>query len=119
MSDEPKDRGFGPAVQAAVERATRQQQGHFTDPNWRPDCWASDGDAAKTARAHVEWSDLAAKNAGLRSDTCAGGEPGIASTITPPTIESSFLRVERAELERIVLDLDIARERLIKLLDRS
>ena len=92
--DVTRDRSFGPAVQAAVERAA---------------------EARKIANSTFVTENF---TSGLRSDTCAAGAPGIAGTITPPTAEplSPYLR---AELGRIAAEMDRARAALREILERS
>lgn len=131
MTDEPRDRSFGPAVQAAVERAAQAR----IVPTGSLMCGVCGGVGFCRCRAgHTVVSR------GLRSDTCAAGALGIAgtdnvvtwkggtyaasnfgpykSTITPPRDEplSPYLR---AELERIGRDVDAAREALRRILERS
>lgn len=135
-NDEPRDRSFGPAVQAAVERARNAS----TDPNWRPDAgglpesgpvitWRG----GTYASAVVPWPSPTAGTVatpefsfeklyladgsviplGPQSDGEVEIKP---STIDPPRPEP-FSPAQRAELERILLDMDVARERLRKLLE--
>lgn len=112
----PRDRSFGPAVQAAVDRAAaaRLVTNASTDPNWRPDLWPKEPPQELDTRP---WASFFA------SGSCAqhidgSGVVHFITTIDPPTADplSPF---QRAELERILLDMDVARERLRKLLERS
>lgn len=52
---------------------------------------------------------------GLRSDTCAAGEPGIAGTITPPTP----VAVDREVLQQILAALEGMAALIRRALERS
>lgn len=97
LDEAPRDRTFTPALEA--QEARERARNASTDPNWPP-------------------PDLGWRHPDANVEPTHRQSDGLLHTITPPTIEP-FSPAQRAELERILLDMDCARERLRKLLERS
>jgi hypothetical protein len=53
----------------------------YTDPRWQPES----GGLPERQPCQCEYGNPFCTCRGLRSDTCAAGQPGIAGTITPPS----------------------------------